>query len=177
MTSEKLNVTITYLEQTARPTKPAPPCPAGKSAIMRAEQPPAAFYRFLFNAVGEPWRWVSRRYLDDAKLESILHDAQVYIYVLYWNGVPCGMAEIDARRDHQRAGEIELKFFGLMPHVTGLGLGNWFLHNAIDLAWSFDPKRVILETCTADHPAALPLYQKFGFRPYSQATGVIEWRG
>ncbi len=178
---ETMNVTITYLEQTERPTRPSPPAPSekhiGRTAIMRAEDAPAAFYRYLFNGIGEPWKWVSRRYMSDEELLEHIHHPEVYIYVLYVKGVPAGMAEIDRRPDHSSKGEVELKFFGLMPHVTGLGLGKWFLHQAIGLAWSFDPKRVVLETCTADHPAALPLYQKFGFRPFSQASGMIEWRG
>ena len=171
------DVTITYLEQQQRPTSPPPARPAEKTAVMRAEYPPLHFYRYLFDQVGRPYHWVSRRYMDDEELSAILLNPQVYVYVLYLNGSPCGMAEIDARPESHDPETVEIKFFGLMPEAVGKNLGRWFLHNTVDLAWSFGPSRVVLETCTADHPAALPLYQKMGFTVYAQGTGRIEWRG
>ena len=174
---ETLNVTITYLAQNQRSAAPAPLRPREKTALLRAEQPPLHYYRYLFDRVGAPHRWVSRRYMIDEELELIIHDPDVYLYVLHYNGAPCGMGEIDARKDKHAEGDVELKFFGLMPDFIGKGLGRWFLYNVVDLAWALDPQRVILETCTADHPAALPLYQKMGFSVYDQGTGVIEWRG
>ncbi len=32
---------------------------------------------------------------------------------------------------------------------------------------------MIVQTCTLDHPAALPLYQKLGFQPVGQKKEVI----
>ncbi len=172
-----VDVTITYLEQTARSTSPPQARPPGKTALMRAENPPLHYYRYLFDRVGKPYHWASRRYMPDDDLRAIVHDPDVYFYVLYFSGVPCGIGEVDARPDVHDAGTVEIKFFGLMQDFIGRGLGRWFLYNVIDLAWARDPRRVILETCTADHPAALPLYQKMGFTVYSQDTGIIEWRG
>ena len=144
---------------------------------MRAEHVPVHFYRYLFDRIGGPWHWVSRRYMPDEELTAIIHDPNVYLYVLYCEGVPCGMGEIDRRGDHLKNATAEIKFFGLMEEYTGKGMGKWFLANVIDLAWSLGPERVVLETCTADHPAALPLYQKMGFSVYNQGTGIINWRG
>jgi hypothetical protein len=31
-----------------------------------------------------------------------------------------------------------------------------------------------VNTCTFDHPRALPLYQKLGFVPYRQETQIID---
>ena len=33
---------------------------------------------------------------------------------------------------------------------------------------SLNPKRVIIQTCTLDHPSALRLYQKLGFAAYNR---------
>ncbi|NHK27621.1 GNAT family N-acetyltransferase [Parvularcula flava] len=175
--SETLSVQITYLRQQQRPARQAPPRPLGITALMRAEEPPVHFYRYLFNRVGEPHKWVSRRYMSDTRLAAIVSDPDVYIYVPYYKGVPCGFGEIDARPSEHPKGDVEIKFLGLMPEVHRLGIGRWFFHNIVDLAWSLNPREVLIETCTADHPAALPLYQKFGFTPYSTGRGVIEWRG
>ncbi len=167
---EKVEVVITYLEQRSRPAFTPPGAPRGKVAILRAEAAPAHFYRYLYDHVGAPHNWISRRTISDGDLLSIIHDKRVFLYVLYVDGVPAGLAEIDARAGQ----EIELKFFGLVPDFVGLGFGRYFLAHAIDLAWSLAPDRLTLETCSLDHPAALPLYQKFGFTVFDQRRGVVE---
>ncbi|MEM8988154.1 MAG: GNAT family N-acetyltransferase [Pseudomonadota bacterium] len=164
-------VTITYLHQSARPALPQAPHPPLPTAFLKAERPPLHFYRYLYNTVGGPYKWVTRRLMDDETLSAIIYDPNVHIYVLYAEGVPAGFAEIDARKGD----DAEIRFFGLVPDYTGAGLGRYFLTQLLHAAWDLEPKRVRLETCTLDHPAALPLYQKAGFQAYDQKPGVIEW--
>ena len=167
----KFEVTVTYLEQKERPVLPPAPAPYGvKTAFMRAERPPLHFYRYLYRLVGDPYYWVSRRRMNDEALAEIIHDPRVHVFVLYVDGSPGGMAEVDARD----ANAAELKFFGLAPDFLGKGLGRFFLTQAIDAAWALEPGRLRLETCTLDHKAALPLYQKFGFRVFDRRDGVVE---
>lgn len=168
--TKKLKVQITYLEQRTRPALPPAPSPPGKIAILRAEKPPLHFYRYLYDVVGGPYNWVSRKRMDDETLTSIIHDPATHLYILYVEGVPAGLAEIDATSPQN----VEIKFFGLTPDYTGRRLGRYFLTQAINLAWSLGPERVMLETCTLDHPAALPLYQKLGFSVFDQKQGEVE---
>jgi GNAT superfamily N-acetyltransferase len=168
--TRRVDVTITYLEQTQRPMLPTPARPPGKIAILRAENPPTVFYRYLYRLIGDPHHWMSRRKLSDGELSRIICDDKVHIYVLYAGGVPAGMAEIDARSPPA----AELKFFGVAPEYQGAGMGRYFLTHVIDLAWSLAPSRLRLETCTLDHPAALPLYQKLGFSVFDQQRGQVE---
>jgi len=167
---EKLESVITYLEMETPPVWPAPPHPADQLALMRAEEPTVAFYRFLYNTVGGPWLWWERRVLDDESLGEIVGDPAVEIYVLYRRGVPAGYAEIDRRE----APDVELAYFGLMPEFIGRGLGKFFLRWAVDMAWEGGTRRVLVNTCTEDHPAALPNYQRAGFVPYKRETKVID---
>ena len=171
--SDRVEVTITYLEQTERPVLTTPPRPGRKVAILRAEAPPAHFYRYLYRLVGSNYNWVTRTRLNDADLERIIHDPSVYIYVLYVDGVPAGFAEVDERDSPIH----EIKFFGLTPEFLGAGLGRYFLTNIIDLAWARSPGKLRLETCSADHPAALPLYQQLGFQVFDRRQGVIDLLG
>ncbi|MDP9138920.1 MAG: GNAT family N-acetyltransferase, partial [Pseudomonadota bacterium] len=67
-----------------------------------------------------------------------------------------------------------IKYFGLIPDFQGRGLGKWFLAEAIAAAWSGSPQRVIVDTCTLDGRAALPLYQRSGFVPYARETRLIQ---
>ena len=165
-----LGVKITYLEMTERPRLPQVIHPAGITvALLRAHRPPIAFYRFLYDTVGEPWLWYERRLLADEALEVIIHDDLVEVYVLYADGNPAGFAELDRRA----ANDIELAYFGIMPGHIGQGLGRYLLRWAIDTAWAHEPKRLWVNTCTLDHPKALPLYQQMGFQPYKQVERRI----
>ncbi|MEO0879810.1 MAG: GNAT family N-acetyltransferase [Pseudomonadota bacterium] len=168
--AEKVGVLITYLEQRAQPAPKTLARPPGKIALLRAEKPAVHFYRYLYDAVGRPYNWISRRQMDDEALLAIIHDPATHIYVLYVDGAPGGFAEIDASGKKS----VEIKFFGLTPEQTGKRLGRFFLSQIIDLAWSLGPERVRLETCTLDHPAALPLYQKLGFTVFAQKRGEVE---
>lgn len=165
-------VTITHLEMHARPERPRmalPSLPGKTVSLMRAKDPTADFYRFLYGSVGRPWHWYERLQLNDQDLLALVRHPAVEISVLYVDGVPAGYFELDAAQ----AGEIELKYFGLMPEFIGLKLGPWLLDTAINTAWDKGPKRVWVHTCTLDHPKALATYQKAGFAPFAQERHEI----
>jgi ribosomal protein S18 acetylase RimI-like enzyme len=166
----KIEVVVNLLEMTQRPAHQSVAVPEGKTALLKAEKMPVRFFRYLYAGVGDPWFWYYRRYLDDAEIAAIIHDPRVEIYVLYIDGSPAGYVEIDRRIE----GEVTINHLGLMMEFIGKGLGPYLLAFAIDAAWQSDPKRVLIETCTLDHPSALPLYQKAGFHPIGQRTEFID---
>jgi ribosomal protein S18 acetylase RimI-like enzyme len=155
---------VTYLEMTERPARPPLPAPAKKLALMRAENCTASFYRYLYNTVGEPWIWFERRVWSNEKLLQVLRRPATEIYVLYVAGVPAGFYELDR---HAPDG-VELAYFGLIPEFIGRRLGPWLLDAAIDSAFRGDTRRVFVHTCTFDHPKALRVYQRAGFRVYER---------
>jgi GNAT superfamily N-acetyltransferase len=160
-----IDVVITYLEMTAAPTRPTVPPPAGiRLALLRAEAPGTAFYRFLYEQVGDPWFWYERKQLSDDELAKIIGDPGVEIYVPYVAGAPAGYVEIDRRA----ASEVKFAYFGLIPAYIGRGLGWYFLNWAIDTAWTGDTRRLVVDTCTLDHPKALQTYQRAGFTAFRQ---------
>lgn len=160
-----MDIKVTYLEMFARPPRSVPP-PRADLAVIHAKKPTIAYYRFLYDAVGRQWQWVSRKKLSDEELGWVIHDPRVEVHVLHADGVPAGFAELDRRV----AGEVELVQFGLMADFIGQGLGKYFLQWTIDKAWSYQPRRFWLHTCTLDHPNALPNYQKAGFAIYKEET-------
>lgn len=166
----KIEVVVTYLAMTAPPPRQPAPTPTGKFALLRAENPPVAFYRYLYGQVGEPWFWYERRMLSDAELGAIITDPKVEIYVLYAEGVPAGYVELDRRHED----DVSIAYFGLVPEFTGRGFGPYLLDWAVDLAWSYGPKRLLVDTCTLDHPKALRIYQRAGFVPYDQRRKEID---
>ena len=164
-----IETTVTYLEMHQRPTRPTVPAPMGKFAILRAENPTVSFYRYLYDAVGEPWNWTDRRMLGDDELGAIIGDPKVEIYVLYAGGVPAGFLELDRRIE----GEVEIAYLGLLPDFAGRGLGRYFLDWAIHAAWENEPKRVWVHTCDLDDPRALPVYQRAGFAAYRRQVEKV----
>ena len=166
-----VRVVVTYLEMTSEPPPRQAAHRGEKLALMRAEQPTLSFYRFLYNTVGGPWSWYERRDMDDETLMGAISSVQVEIFVLYVGGVPAGFFELDCAVSD----EVELRYFGLIPDFIGRGLGSYFLDCAIRRAWSKRPQRVCVNTCSLDHPHAIALYQKAGFRPYRQETGFVEF--
>ena len=87
----KLKTIVTHLEMLAEPRLPPCPRPLGKYALMRAENPPVHFYRYLYDAVGRDYVWVNRKRLSDQALIDIIQHPDVAIYVLYCGGVPAGL--------------------------------------------------------------------------------------
>ena len=160
-----VDVKVFYLEMLAPGRQRVTPPREGLS-IVQARQPTVPFYRFLYNTVGRQYYWYSRGKMSDAELASVLASPLNEVHVLYVDGTPAGFAELDRRLE----GEIELVQFGLMPEFIGQGLGKWFLHWTVDRAWSYQPRRFWLHTCTLDHPAALPNYLRAGFTLYKTDT-------
>lgn len=162
--------TITYLEMTEKPARQVLPRPVARLALMRAERCTVSFYRYLYNTVGEPWLWHERRSWRDQRLAEWLKRPEIEIFVLHAWGVPAGFFELE------RAGsrDTELAYFGLVPDFLGRGFGAWLLNAAIESAWLGDPRRVWVHTCTFDHPRALGLYQRFGFKVYERRAVVFD---
>lgn len=158
-----MGVKVTYLEMHRRPERVVP-APRDGLSVIHAQHPTIAYYRFLYEAVGQQWHWVRRTRYSDEELARIIHDPLDEIHVLHVSGVPAGYAELDRRVD----GEVELNQFGLTADFIGQGLGKWFLQWTIDRAWSYAPNRFWLHTCTLDHPNALLNYQKAGFVVYKE---------
>ena len=159
----RVAVTVTFLRMDRPPATAAPVLPIDHQ-VVRVAAPSVAFYRFLYNTVGAEYVWWLRRSMLDEELAALLHDPLVSIHVLYAGGEPAGFFELDARG----WSDVNLSYFGLMPQAIGSGIGYPFLRQAIDAAWRLGPRGVTVNTCTADHPRALPTYLRAGFRTLRQ---------
>ena len=167
----RLAAVVTYLEMCRPPAADAAAGavkpPAGVE-IRLVEQPEADWYRRLFRAVGEEWLWFSRMTWNDDELLSTIRHPQVDIYALSCEGSDEGLLELDRRR----MPEIEIALFGITARVIGRGVGRYFMSQALEFAWRHSPERVMLHTCTLDHPNALAFYLRSGFTAYKRAIEV-----
>lgn len=158
-----ISVRVTCLEMTAPPRAFFPVPVNLATALIRARQIPLPYYRYLYRQVGHRWHWTESLRLPEEDLAARVHNEKTNVTVLYVEGAPAGFFELNCAN----AAVVELKYFGLMQHALGLGLGKWFLVQALQAAWADLPEKVIVATSTLDHPRALSLYQRMGFAPYS----------
>jgi GNAT superfamily N-acetyltransferase len=100
--------------------------------------------------------------MDDKRLSAEIGEVHA---VVDRAGVEVGMIELDFRE----AGECLIRFLGLVPELAGKGHGAWLFAQVAALAWRPGVSRVHVNTCSLDHPAALPAYLKAGFRAYRRA--------
>jgi GNAT superfamily N-acetyltransferase len=150
---------VTSLEMTEKP-KPRP-MPMSQLRLERWRAPDPEKYRALFRRVGGRWLWYSRLLMDDETLRATIGD----LWTVTDRGIEVGMVELDFRTE----GECLIQFLGLVPELAGKGHGPWLFAQVLALAWRPGVSRLRVNTCTLDHPAALPAYLKAGFRPVSRA--------
>jgi GNAT superfamily N-acetyltransferase len=160
-----VDVQIYYLEMLA-PNRTIISPPRLGLLVLHAQHLSVPYYRFLYDAVGKDYHWLSRGKLSDSELAALIQNPKDEVHVLHVDGSPAGFAELDRRKED----DIELVQFGLMREFIGQGLGKYFLQWTIDKAWSYQPNRFWLHTCTLDHPNALPNYQKAGFRIFREES-------
>lgn len=154
-----LATVVTDLEMTQQ----APPRPAHLpegALIAHVPGPDTVWYRELFLRVGgQPWLWFSRLQMPERELAAILQDPLIEILKLDIGGDALGFIELDFRVK----GQCEIAYFGVDPSLTGTTAGRCLMNHGISRAWSQPIQKLILHTCTLDHPRALAFYRRTGF--------------
>ena len=123
--------------------------------------------RFLYQFVGEPWKWTDRLCWTDEQWMDYAENDNLRTWMACLNGTPAGYFELQ----RQDEGNVEIVLFGLAARFIGMGLGGFFLSHALRSAWDWDgTRRVWLHTCTHDHPHALQNYTARGMELYRTET-------
>lgn len=162
----RVGVVVTFLRMDQPPPLPAPPLPPG-FAVHPEPRCSLATYRRLYAGVGAAYVWWLRRMTPDAQLAALLASPSTSVFILHDpEGREAGFYELDS----SAWPEVNLSYFGLMPQAVGHGLGLAFLRHAVDTVWGTGARGMTVNTCTADHPRALPTYLKAGFRPVREVA-------
>lgn len=162
----EVEMDVFYLEMTAPPKRGGiRPEPEGFALVRVAQPIPIHYYRYLYETVGDRW-WFERTLLTDTELSKAVHHPAVELYVPHLHGAPAGMVELD----FSCLPDVELVMFGVMPEHIGKGFGGFLLDWAVTAAFARGAGRLWLHTCSFDHPSALPVYQRAGFRHYQTVT-------
>jgi GNAT superfamily N-acetyltransferase len=151
----------TYLELTdpadLRPA--APPRTTGDLRIARQDPPDGRTSRWFYEHVGRDYHWTDN--LGRTAGEWQAWAARVETWVATVDGDKAGYYEL---RPEDEA-NVELAYFGLLPHAQGYGLGGHLLTHALRRAFELAP-RAWVHTCTLDGPHALSNYQARGLRAF-----------
>ena len=113
----------------------------------------------MYRAVGGPWHWTDRLPWTDTDWDLAINRPDVELWVARVDGEAAGYFELQVEDD-----AVELKYFGLMPEFTGRRIGGALLSASIERARAIGKPRLTVNTCTLDHPGALPNYLKRGFK-------------
>ncbi|MFT9066834.1 MAG: GNAT family N-acetyltransferase [Acetobacter syzygii] len=154
----RMKVTVTFMRMDHPPVNAPLALPPGW-VLEDDVQLSVAQYRTLHFGVGRSCCWWMRQVLTDKALERLLATAPIKVGLLREQGQIRGFYELNLT-DPQ---SINIAYFGLLPEAIGQGVGRSFLDGVVRRAWSYGPQTVRVNTCTADHPRALPLYKQMGF--------------
>ena len=137
------------------------------------DPPDGAVNRRFYQAVGGTWNWTACADWDHERWNAYLASNPVSTVVLVKDGEEIGYGEMI-----NRAGDVEILSFGLLPAFIGKGLGGPSLELVIRFAWTIgNVHHLWLHTCDNDHPSALDNYRRRGFSLYdTQETDIPEPR-
>ena len=153
-------VSVYYLEMHSRRQLLASP-PAPGLMVMEAAVKQFALNRFLYSLVGGDWHWTDRLAWSEQQWRDHAEAANLRTWVAYLEGSPAGYFELQ----QQPGNDVEICNFGLAPPFIGKGLGGALLTQALEQAWDWGAtRRVLVNTCTLDHPSALANYQARGMQ-------------
>lgn len=151
-------VTVTFLEMHERPANKPEPIP-GTEFRLWPKPIDVNEYRKIYYTVGEKHFWLDRIVMPDEELFKKINGDNIEIFLFYVNNEPAGYIEFIKEPRF-----TEILYFGIIPAFIGKGYGKYFLQWVISKAWSYGVEWIQLNTCTLDHPNALPNYKKAGFK-------------
>ncbi|WFU25482.1 GNAT family N-acetyltransferase [Bradyrhizobium sp. CB1717] len=117
-------------------------------------------YLNIYRRVGAPWGWRSRLSWTTDEIATLLTRDDREVCVLHEATSDIGFYEIDLGAER----EAEILYFGLIPTAVGRGYGFVLMDDAIHRAYARGVRLLRIKTSTTDHPNALRLYHKVGFR-------------
>lgn len=127
-----------------------------------------------YKAVGQRWFWWERIAMDPNQLRRLLRQKSREFYRLQTGashqipGQFLGFGEL-LLEGHK----AELVFFGLAEGAIGKGFGRPFLELLCAQAFAAGCRQLTVHTCSLDHPGALSLYRKVGFRHDCRTAHII----
>jgi GNAT superfamily N-acetyltransferase len=164
-----VQVTITYLEMEHPASLQAKRADRDDVVCERVDPPDPRVAERFYADVGNAYYWLDRAEWSTAQWRDDLAQPGSELWVLRVDGDEAGYFHLTQPSPRTR----EILYLGLLPGFDGEGLGGHLLTCAIERAWEAGADRVLVNTCTLDHPAALANYVARGFEIVRTRS---EWR-
>lgn len=171
--SEKVHSTVHYFEAQKSDigSYQVTDLPSGFT-VKQITHPDIAEYRSVFDRVGGPYKWYSRKQQSDEYVLAEIQHPENELWYLYDDKEVVGMMELDLRKKP----DIELVYFGLLSSYQGKGLGKFLMASALARFSKSEFERFWLHTCNFDAPNAVKFYQKAGLRHYKTEEEWVDRR-
>jgi len=119
----------------------------------------------MYQLIGTNYRWGGREDWSKDDWNAFVSKPSLDTWVAYDDTNPAGFYEMELMNDRT----IKIHCIGLIKKYIGLGLGAHLLSHCVDRGWNYAPTKITLNTCSHDHPGALPNYLKRGFQLESKS--------
>ena len=160
------DVTVYYLEMLSADAHQQKALPA-ELIVDEARIKQYQVNRMLYQLVGEAYEWNEKTAWTSGRWKDFAESDQLRTWIAYHQGSIAGYFELQ-QMDSET---IQLAYFGLAGKFIGMGFGGALLSTAVTQAWSWgNPQRIIVNTCSLDHPNALANYKARGFSIYETKT-------
>ena len=110
----------------------------------------------MYQIIGPDYRWGGRNDWSKENWTAFVSKPSLETWLAYQDGNPVGYYEMELMKDRT----IKIHCVGLIKKYIGLGLGAHLLSHCVDRGWQHNPTKITLNTCSHDHPRALPNYLK-----------------
>ncbi|SDT32710.1 Acetyltransferase (GNAT) family protein [Pseudomonas asplenii] len=117
-------------------------------------------YQRLYQEIGGEWGWGRQRCWQPMQWVQHLSKPDIQGWIMYWGGQANGFFELRRQLNEN----VEIYYFGVAKALQGQGLGSVLLQHAVTAAKAMTKKTIWLKTSSTDHPTALGLYLRAGFK-------------
>ena len=116
--------------------------------------------RMLYELVGEAYEWNEKTKWTAERWKDFAESDDLRTWIAISQGSIAGYFELQQIDSQTNS----LAYFGLAGKFIGKGFGGALLSTAVTQAWAWgNPQRIIVNTCSLDHPNALANYKARGF--------------
>ena len=137
--------------------------------VERVNPPDTEVAERFYCDIGNEYYWMDRADWSRAQWRDDLAQPGTELWILRVDGEEAGYYHLT----QPAPGTREIVYLGLLSGFEGQGLGAHLVTCAVERAWESGADRVLVNTCTLDHPSALPNYLARGFEVVRTRN---EWR-
>ena len=121
--------------------------------------------KFLYKNIGKNYQWVDRLVWTDLDWINYVSDEKIFTYILKIKTEIAGYFELLLNKNTK---EVEIAYFGILAEYFGNKLGGYLLSEAIKKSFNLNCQKVLVHTCSLDHPNALLNYISRGMKIYKK---------